>query len=77
MAEQRPRFERVMGSHRGFEHLQQCYFLGTTDDIVERIRDLEQAGLQYLILGSLDYDVDQLDRWASEILPRFPARQMG
>ena len=73
LAEQRPGFERMMGSHRGFDHLQQCYFLGTTQDIVERIRDLERAGLQYLILGSVDYDLDQFERWASEILPRFPA----
>lgn len=71
LAEQRPRIERVMGSHRSFEHLQECYFLGTTAEIVDRIRDLERAGLEYLILGSFDYDVEQLDRWASEIVPHF------
>lgn len=73
LAEQRGPFERVMGSHRDFAHLQQCYLLGTTAEIVERIRDLERAGLQYMILGSLDYDLDQLERWASEILPAFRA----
>lgn len=73
LATQRPLIERMMGTHRSFEHLQQCYLLGTTAEIVERIRDLERAGLQYLLLGTVDYDVEQLDRWAADILPHFQA----
>ncbi len=68
---QRPFFERAMGTHRSFEHLQQCYFMGTTEEIVERIDDLRQAGLQYLVVGLLDYDLEQLDRWATHVIPRF------
>jgi len=30
------------------------YFVGTTEEIVERIDDLRQAGLQYLVIGLLD-----------------------
>jgi len=68
---QRPLFERAMGSHRPFEHLQQCYFMGTTAEIVERIADLRAAGLQYLVIGLLDYDLEQLDRWVEDVIPRF------
>jgi hypothetical protein len=67
----RPVFERVMGTHRTFENLQQSYFLGTTREIVERIRDLEDAGIQDMVLAPCDYDLEQLERFASEIVGRF------
>ena len=68
LALQRPIFERVMGTHRTFENLQQSYFLGTTGEIVERIRDLESAGIRDMILATCDYDLEQLERFASEIV---------
>ena len=68
---QRPVFERVMGTHRTFEQLQQSYFLGTTGEIVERIRDLEAAGIQDLVLGTCADDLQQLERFAGEIVARF------
>jgi alkanesulfonate monooxygenase SsuD/methylene tetrahydromethanopterin reductase-like flavin-dependent oxidoreductase (luciferase family) len=68
---QRPLFERVMGTHRTFETLQQSYFLGTTRDIVARIADLEAGGIQDMVLATVDYDLEQLERFASEIVPRF------
>jgi probable F420-dependent oxidoreductase len=68
---QRPVFERVMGTYRSFENLQQSYFLGTTPEIIERIRDLEANGIQDMILATCDYDLDQLERFASEIVGRF------
>jgi alkanesulfonate monooxygenase SsuD/methylene tetrahydromethanopterin reductase-like flavin-dependent oxidoreductase (luciferase family) len=61
---QRPIFERVMGTHRTFDNLQQSYFLGTTREIVERIRDLESAGIQDMVLATCDYDLEQLERFA-------------
>jgi len=61
----------VMGTHRTFENLQQSYFLGTTREIVERIRDLEAAGVQDMILATCDYDLDQLERLASDVVSRF------
>jgi alkanesulfonate monooxygenase SsuD/methylene tetrahydromethanopterin reductase-like flavin-dependent oxidoreductase (luciferase family) len=70
---QRPVFERVMGTHRSFEQLQQSYFLGTTREIVDRIRDLEAAGIQDLVLGTCADDLEQLERFATEIVARFPA----
>src|SRR5437870_4080818 len=68
---QRPIFERVMGTHRTFENLQQSYFLGTTREIVERIRDLEAAGVQDMVLATCDYDLEQLERFATDIVRRF------
>jgi len=68
---QRPYFERVMGTHRTFENLQQSYFLGTTREIVDRIRDLESAGIQDMVLATCDYDLEQLERFASEIAGQF------
>jgi probable F420-dependent oxidoreductase len=65
---QRPVFERVMGSHRTFEHLQQSYFLGTTPEIVDRIRDLDASGIQDLVLATCDDHLEQLERFASEIV---------
>jgi probable F420-dependent oxidoreductase len=70
---QRPLFERAMGPHRSFDHLQRSYFMGTTGEIVERIEDLRRAGLQYLVVGLLDYDLEQLDRWATDVFPHFRA----
>jgi alkanesulfonate monooxygenase SsuD/methylene tetrahydromethanopterin reductase-like flavin-dependent oxidoreductase (luciferase family) len=69
---QRPHVERVMGTHRSFENLQESYFLGTTREIVERIGDLERAGIQDLVLATCDDDLEQLERFASEIVARFP-----
>ena len=60
--------------HRTFATLQQSYFLGTTGEIVERIRDLEAAGIQDMVLGTCADDLDQLERFASEIVARFPKR---
>ena len=71
---QRPRFERVMGTHRSFDQLQESYFMGTTAEIVDRIGDLERAGIEYLVLAPLDYDLEQVDRIAEEIVPRFSPR---
>jgi len=69
---QRPLIERIMGTHRSFEHLQICYLLGTPRRIRERIAELQAAGLEYLVLAPLDYDLDQLDLWGEEIIRHFP-----
>lgn len=58
---QRPSFEQVMGDHRPFEQLQQCYFMGTPEDQLERLRDLESAGCEYMVFGPTTDDRDQLD----------------
>lgn len=60
-----------MGTHRTWAHLQRSYFTGTTDDIVSRIADLEACGLQHMVLCPLDYDLEQMEMYASEIMPHF------
>ena len=68
---QRPLVERIMGSHRSCEHLQQSSFLGSPRNVRGRIAELRDAGLEYLVLAPLDYDLDQLDLWEEEILRHF------
>lgn len=70
--EQRPRLERVMGTHRSWEHVTQCYLLGTPAQIRARIAELAAAGLEYIVLSPLDYDLAQLDLWQAEIVRHFP-----
>jgi len=69
--EQRPRLERVMGSHRSWEHLTRCYLMGTPARIRDRITELAAAGLEYLVLSPLEYDLAQLDLWQEEIVRHF------
>ncbi len=73
LAVQRPLFERVMGTHRSFEHLRTCYLLGTPGRMRERIAELSEAGLEYLVLSPVDYDLEQLDLWEEELLRHFRA----
>jgi probable F420-dependent oxidoreductase len=68
---QKPLIERIMGTHRSFEHLETCYLLGTPRHIRERIAEMAAAGLEYLVLAPLDYDLDQLDLWEEEIVRHF------
>ena len=71
--EQRPLLERVMGTHRTWEHMTQCYLMGTPAQIRARIQELAAAGLEYIVLSPLDYDVAQLDLWQAEIVRHFSA----
>jgi hypothetical protein len=66
---QRPRFEEVMGTHRTFEHLQECYLMGSVDDIVGRLLDLKGAGCEYAVLGPTSDDLGQLDLIAKRVVP--------
>jgi alkanesulfonate monooxygenase len=58
---QREYFLQVMGTHRTFEHLRGSYLLGSLDDIIERLVDLRDAGLEYLVLGPTSDDPEQLE----------------
>ena len=72
--EQRPAFEKVMGGHRSFDHLATSYLLGTPRQIRARVEELAAAGLEYLLLAPLAYDVGQLDLLESEVLRHFRER---
>jgi alkanesulfonate monooxygenase SsuD/methylene tetrahydromethanopterin reductase-like flavin-dependent oxidoreductase (luciferase family) len=69
LAIQRPFFAQVMGDHRDFEHLETCYLMGSVEDIVEKLRDLQQAGLEYAVIGPTSDDLEQLELIADRIIP--------
>ena len=69
--EARAPFTRVMGTHRSFEHLQECYMVGSIDRLNARIADLVGAGLEYLVLGPVSDDPRQFDLMAKRIMPNF------
>jgi hypothetical protein len=60
-----------MGSHRSWDHLQECYMTGTIDGINARIADLADAGLQYLVLGPVTDDPAQIDLMARRVVKNF------
>jgi len=51
---------------------QEYYLLGTADEVVERIRGKIEAlgGVDHLVLNPLDWDPENLERLASDVLPR-------
>lgn len=69
VAEQTPAFQRLMGTHRSIDHLRACYLMGTNDDVIERLRDLVDAGCTYLCVGPTSADPDQIDYFAGNVLP--------
>ncbi len=64
-------FVRVMGTHRSWDHLQECYMVGSIDRINARIADLVGAGLQYLVLGPVTDDPRQFDLLARRVASNF------
>jgi alkanesulfonate monooxygenase len=63
-------FEQVMGKHRDPGHLEQSYIFGSVDEIVTRIRDLKDAGCEYIVLGPTSDDPGQLDLLAELVIPQ-------
>ncbi len=70
-AVQRPYFLRAMGSRRSFEHLCECYMLGTTTDIISRLEELAEAGCTYTVLGPVGAEMYQIDTLINEVAPHF------
>ncbi len=66
---QREFFLQVMGTHRSFEHLQESYLLGSLDEILARLVDLKEAGMEYLVLGPTSDDPKQLELVDKHVLP--------
>lgn len=64
-------FLRVMGPRRSYEHLQECYMIGSIDRINARIADLVSAGLRYLVLGPVTDDPTQIDLLARHVAANF------
>ena len=70
-AAQREPFLRAMGSRRSFEHLCDCYMLGTNADIIARLEELADAGCTYMVLGPVSAELSQIDMLIDEIVPHF------
>ena len=71
LARSKAPFLRAMGTHRSYEHLQECYMVGSPDRIVARIQDLVAAGLKYLVLGPVTEDPAQIDLINKHIVRAF------
>lgn len=67
--EQRRAFTAVMGGGRPFEYLQQVYLTGTLPEVLAKIADRVDAGIDYLMLHTLEPSPRQLDVWAEHLLP--------
>ncbi len=71
VAKSKAPFLRTMGTHRSYEHLQECYMVGSIDRINARIQDLVKSGLKYLVLGPVTDDPAQIDLLARRVMPAF------
>jgi alkanesulfonate monooxygenase SsuD/methylene tetrahydromethanopterin reductase-like flavin-dependent oxidoreductase (luciferase family) len=71
VAQSKAPFLRAMGSHRTYEHLQECYMIGGIDAINARIDDLRKSGLQYIVLGPVSDDPKQIDLMAKRVVKHF------
>jgi alkanesulfonate monooxygenase SsuD/methylene tetrahydromethanopterin reductase-like flavin-dependent oxidoreductase (luciferase family) len=71
LAKSKTPFLRAMGRHRSYEHLQECYMIGSIDRINARIQDLVDSGLKYLVLGPVSDDPRQIDLLAKRVMPAF------
>jgi len=60
----------AFGDHRPFEKLPQSYLLGDVEHQVERLTELAEHGMSYVVLGPLSYGLDQLDAIKEHIEPR-------
>lgn len=52
---------RAFGTHRSYEHLQECYMLGEVDHQIGRLKELAEHDMEYVVLGPLTDDLEQLD----------------
>jgi probable F420-dependent oxidoreductase len=61
LAEQHELAVRAFGTHRTYEHLQECYLLGEVEHQLGRLAELAEHGMDYVVLGPLSDDLEQLD----------------
>lgn len=58
-----------MGEARPFEYFQQVYLAGTLTEVLDKTRQRLDAGVEYLILHTLEPSPRRLDPWAALLLP--------
>jgi alkanesulfonate monooxygenase SsuD/methylene tetrahydromethanopterin reductase-like flavin-dependent oxidoreductase (luciferase family) len=71
LAAQRQPMEMIMGTNRSWEHLQECYLVGSIDDIIERLTFLESQGLEHVTIQPAAPEMAQLDLWMEKIIKPF------
>ncbi|CAN5232685.1 hypothetical protein BH24CHL7_BH24CHL7_08570 [soil metagenome] len=74
LQEQHAAYARVMSEARGDDYLESVYLFGTPDEIVDKLQQRVDAGVQYFVLHTMTPDLEQLDAWVERIVPqvRFP-----
>lgn len=69
LAEQHDLAIQAFGTHRSYEHLQECYLLGDVDHQLGRLTELRDHGMDYVVLGPLTDDLEQLDHIKEHLEP--------
>jgi len=64
-------FIRTMGTHRRYEHLQECYMIGSPDRLNERIDDLRRGRTAVPRARSRHGRPQQIDLMAKRIVKQF------
>jgi hypothetical protein len=59
---------------RPFEYFQQVYLTGSLPEILDKIDQRLDVGVEYLILHTLEPAADQLDVWREHLLPHLAGR---
>lgn len=75
LAEQLRAYRRILGPEASEAEIRETHFMGSIDTILADLDEYARAGVEYLILGVLDYLPEQLDLWARHIAPALAARE--
>jgi probable F420-dependent oxidoreductase len=69
LAEQRRAFGEVMSDERPFDYLDQVYLTGNLEQVRHKLDERLAAGVEYLMLHTLEPSTEQLELWAEHLLP--------
>jgi alkanesulfonate monooxygenase SsuD/methylene tetrahydromethanopterin reductase-like flavin-dependent oxidoreductase (luciferase family) len=69
LVEQRRAYGEVMSEDRPFEYLEQVYLTGSLEQVRQKLDERLAAGVEYLMLHTLDPSTEQLELWAEHVLP--------
>jgi probable F420-dependent oxidoreductase len=69
LEEQRRAFNGVMSEGRPLEYLEQVYLTGSREQVLRQLDERLAAGIEYLMLHTLEPSTGQLDLWAEHLLP--------
>lgn len=71
ITEQLTAYRTVMDKKRSDEHLMDAYLFGTIDEISGRIGELQDAGVDHLLINPLTADERQIELFKSHIMTNF------